>query len=988
MADTFNVDQFREDLLSRNLYSVDKPYPAELNTKQKIANSVNSVMNWVAPFKGYDLTNTVYGRLLITPNTPIAKIGLHMLGVHLMYQVKSNLSREYLPTINPLGALKGGKLIEFKEDFSITKLNDSRWYMKVLDRVSGAVGVYSPKLINLTNGGGNSELMDNTGKGQLTKLFEHINLNELFKPYSSEYQRNAERIGFKLKHSGGVFSNVDGGFIGYGGELTFDSMKFVNTTTGWVRNTTINDFSAEYLGVVEQNIDFVDYDEGNVNKWVDGEVLDGGINPRKSLVWGVSENYNENNIKHGVLKNTLDLMVGSDGRLIDQTKEVVSFQGSKPGFNGSALVNRTFGEIGKKHERQHTVNNQYNRLAKAIRSNGCKLYDDIFLGAKDSVIYDSVIPRVHPTRDDEGNLNIENLMFSIENLAVETKDSGYGYGWLDDGTHIPLSEVGVGGGRMIWFAPYDVRFNETTNNRIESTVMMGRNEPMYNYQSSERSGTISFKLIIDHPPHVRSISKREGGNPLHRDYAEFFAFGGDYEYNEDIPEPEPPEEEQVVPPPPPPPLPTEPSKIKLFFANDQPKTNNINTVFDYLYSVGYEVRSDVKPGRDENGNLYDGTARSFGLNNGNFVAIGETCLLPISNSNIFQFTVDKNCFENSGFSQYDVEFPTEKFESFFNFYSSDIDLATKYFKIIITSSATKHHRNQDIQSQYNLELSKRRTEAAEKFIKDRLLALFPGDKNLINNIEFELNWTGSKDSGVTDNNVDSGQAKEERVAVVEVKRNSLVYPDPEEVEPVPEPEPPPIRIPEPEFLYKHRGDEEDNGVLPGFSSISGGYFYPTFHSQTPEEFHRRLTFLQQCSRQGTSIRYDSDSDGNMTIKNSVFGKQPICVLRYGDFIHSKVIIENLNIDYDDAPLDFNPEGFGVQPMFADVTLQVKFIGGQSLRTPIDALQNAISFNYYANSSYSNKGMYKKAYETSEKQRRFNDDVVEQMRNRSSWNNFD
>ena len=36
---------------------------------------------------------------------------------------------------------------------------------------------------------------------------------------------------------------------------------------------------------------------------------------------------------------------------------------------------------------------------------------------------------------------------------------------------------------------------------------------------------------------------------------------------------------------------------------------------------------------------------------------------------------------------------------------------------------------------------------------------------------------------------------------------------------------------------------------------------------------------------------------------------------------------------------------------------MKVIGGQSLRTPIDALQNAVSFNYYANSTYTKSGTY-------------------------------
>ena len=46
--------------------------------------------------------------------------------------------------------------------------------------------------------------------------------------------------------------------------------------------------------------------------------------------------------------------------------------------------------------------------------------------------------------------------------------------------------------------------------------------------------------------------------------------------------------------------------------------------------------------------------------------------------------------------------------------------------------------------------------------------------------------------------------------------------------------------------------------------------------------------------------------------------------------------------------DLNPEGIGVQPMFAKVNLGITILGGQSLSGPISRLQNAVSFNYYAN----------------------------------------
>ena len=159
-------------------------------------------------------------------------------------------------------------------------------------------------------------------------------------------------------------------------------------------------------------------------------------------------------------------------------------------------------------------------------------------------------------------------------------------------------------------------------------------------------------------------------------------------------------------------------------------------------------------------------------------------------------------------------------------------------------------------------------------------------------------------------------------------------------------------------VMTERGTSE-TAILNGFKSVSGNYYYPVFHSQTPEDFHKRLTFLQQCTRQGAAKKYNAevDTNGILRARNSVFGRQPICILRIGDFFYTKIVIETVTIDYADTTWDMNPEGFGMQPMMAKITLQVKIIGGQSLRGPIDALQNAVAFNYYANSTFTDKGMY-------------------------------
>lgn len=145
------------------------------------------------------------------------------------------------------------------------------------------------------------------------------------------------------------------------------------------------------------------------------------------------------------------------------------------------------------------------------------------------------------------------------------------------------------------------------------------------------------------------------------------------------------------------------------------------------------------------------------------------------------------------------------------------------------------------------------------------------------------------------------------------------------------------------------------------------YFDPAFHSMTPEGFNMRCTFLQQCTRQGDTMSA-SDKSGVRTASNMAFGRPPFCVLRLGDFFNQLIVIKSLNIAYDDdgaLTWDLNDEGIGAQPMIAKVTIGFDFIGGSDLAGPVRRLQNAMSFNYYANTSlYDNRAdrMYYEAEE--------------------------
>lgn len=133
------------------------------------------------------------------------------------------------------------------------------------------------------------------------------------------------------------------------------------------------------------------------------------------------------------------------------------------------------------------------------------------------------------------------------------------------------------------------------------------------------------------------------------------------------------------------------------------------------------------------------------------------------------------------------------------------------------------------------------------------------------------------------------------------------------------------------------------------------YFDPAFHSISPEGFNARLTFLHQCTRQGATIGSGDINQQGRTANNLAFGRPPVCILRIGDFYYTKIAIRSISIEYDPLVWDLNQEGIGTMPMFADINIQFKFLGGHGLSGPISRLQNAVSFNYYANTEvYDNR----------------------------------
>ena len=144
--------------------------------------------------------------------------------------------------------------------------------------------------------------------------------------------------------------------------------------------------------------------------------------------------------------------------------------------------------------------------------------------------------------------------------------------------------------------------------------------------------------------------------------------------------------------------------------------------------------------------------------------------------------------------------------------------------------------------------------------------------------------------------------------------------------------------------------KESNPVLYGSIADKIKFFNPAFHSMTPEGLNARLTFLNQCVRPGETIPVigtDGKPKYNDAV-NTAFGAPPVLILRIGDFYNGKIIPKTISFSYDPLVLDMNPEGIGVQPMIANVNLSFDMIGGMGLAKPVEQLQNALSFNFYAN----------------------------------------
>lgn len=629
-------------------------------------------------------------------------------------------------------------------------------------------------------------------------------------------------------------------------------------------------------------------------------------------------------------------------------------------------------------------------LGRLRPNNGAQRLND------NSVLQDNGYVKITPFhRDgqlDGGRESLKKYMFSIENLA-----------WKGFTTKEMLSneQIGPFGGRIMWFPPYNLKFNENINTSWRDNEFIGRGEKIYTYANTDRGGTLDFTLLIDHPSILDKASGM-GKNGLEEDdVLRFFAGCGKLDVGEVEDEPLAKDES-----------PKDEDNNDDRNAQLKPDAKNIEVGYIIFYPNNFSAKkywSDLQTIFDRMDNYeMSNSADAFT----EMDAMWEKQKLAEYNyDNFSKYSLNRNLWDEGtaqqiggllGIDHMENYYPYSKFKKLNEFFKSGategetgiFGYSTKYYEI--DSIEVRGFASSHGYEKANQTLSQDRAKTiqkmaqylcggidANKFTTGECATIpvdEPGKKEDVNDkaakiarsavITFKIKL---KDDAVPpiDGNTDEA-GREGRYSGDDISDESNTT-TPESGVSVTQT---PNGVQEVvsttfhsdgdksyytyqnEFMYFKQLEATNNLVYKNIVD-KVKFFDPAFHSMTPEGFNARLNFLQQCTRQGPTVLShagDETKDNSEYIKmagNLAFGMAPYCILRIGDFYYSKIVIDSISINYDNGggvQWDLNPEGVGVQPMMATVNISFKFIGGQDIDGPVAQLQNAISYNYYANSS--------------------------------------
>ena len=920
------------------------------------------------------------------------------------------------------------------------------------------------KFFNRLMGGGEtgSQIMfNNMGAGQRSRLFKNIDFNR----YKPNFPRNFfQRVGGTLLGTVSDNSNF------YVGSITSNPSQVFSP----VGDVPVNQFGVEQQSPVYGPSELAQLYEGpsqSVRLGANGPTYSNGGGIEGGFTW-VSPKYRGNagkkvGINGEVTEQDEDFRPSSyvntesvnndfrDGSILDKTQRIIDSQpqgGKRLQHVGNAIdqVSKVFNDGYKELTKGSRVYRYVGAIGQEVGTEYCRVFakDLPYLQYNDLQKTDGITTEgrrfAYSVLDKTYNLNIvpnkqeggqdstnivgtinnavaKKYMFSLENLAWRTSSTP-GFSTSD----LPVCERGPNDGRVMWFPPYGLTFSESVQSNWNTSDFLGRPEPIYTYKNTSRTGSLQWKIVVDHPSVLNVIVNKVLGNETNKTRVDsilesFFAGCRKYDIYELA-------KKYVTV------NPNDLFELQQAISSKEMTREQIVYTRDTIESGAFSPGSQAQPLAQEGGggntNLDFKEYLQLGFYFGNDYPKPDTQI---------NYTQEYTRYTSSSNREYyNKQSNAEATSTFFNTVVTPNYEAINQFAIELGKQLNSNKEGSVtilIDSScsapatvaYNKELSKRRIDAMIKyFTENPATSKFVTSSRLMvkpNNPQGEIarstpmkssktegpyppevfspNGTtfscsdeataGAGDTQVGANEIFTVGAMACRRAYISNIESTLNNPQPDsdsqstpggQTNPTTIPGRVPILIGNvvtqtvPEPIIEQRWEPRDNitkkvvrallSECDYFETIKAEtpmvydnlkdklkFFQPSFHSMTPEGLNSRLTFLQQCMRPGDTIPTvkQSTPGGKQELQydnasNTSFGAPPVLVLRVGDFYNTKIIPTSLQIQYEG--LDINPEGIGVQPMIANITLAFNFVGGSGLKESVDKLQNALTFNYYAN----------------------------------------
>jgi|LakMenEpi03Aug12_release.lakeMendotaPanAssembly.Ray.scaffolds.fasta_scaffold05479_10 hypothetical protein len=926
----------------------------------------------------------------------------------------------------------GGSLLPFSLipgsyfDPNINPPRPSTIAQSLLANPIAAVGNFVSNLLGAGKTG-SQIFYNNTGGGQKSILWKNINFNR----YKPNYDRTLlDRLGGVIVGSQTNNANF------YVGSTTSDPSRVFSPS----RELPVDAFGNEQQSPVYGPQELAQLYEGpsrevrlgaNGPTYSNGGGIEGGFTwtstkyrgnaGKKVGVGGVIINEDEDFRPSSYNSTESTERTFKQGSILDETQRIINSQpqgGKRLQHVGNAIdqVSKVFNDGYKEITKGSKVLSYVGAIGQEVGTEYCRVFakDTPYLQYNDLQKTDGIVTEgrrfSYSVLDKTYNLNIvpnkqeggqdstniigtennayaKKYMFSIENLAWATSNTP-GYTVSD----LPVCERGPNGGRVMWFPPYGLTFSENIQANWQQTDFIGRPESIYTYKNTSRGGSLTWKIVVDHPSVLNVIVNKVLANETNKTRVDsilesFFAGCRKYDLYELA------KKYYTIPP-------NDLFQIQQAIGSKESTREQIQYALKEITTIP-QVSSDNSTGGAPEDTFKQFLNKSFYFNNAipkpkgdkNFGVLYESYIkqkpeyetqskgtettlffnnVIIPNKNVIDGLIDELEKQFTNSSEGNVTIVIDATTSAKASLSSNDELSARRI-----DSAISYITNNSKMTPYVNGTPKRlivvpgvaRGESAQPesydvttktfFVKGNITCTDKdgGDNQAINNEVFTTSAMACRRAYISS----IKSTLKAPPAVLPEKKTTVVTGNvvtKTETTPVIETtvtlrdniSKRVLRSLLSECDYFETIKEESPLVYDNLKDKLK-FFQPGFHSITPEGLNSRLTFLQQCMRPGDTIPTIRNENGSRVLTyndatNTSFGAPPVLILRVGDFYNTKVIPKSLSFTYED--LDLNPEGIGVQPMIANVTLTFDFVGGSGLKESVDKLQNALTFNYYAN----------------------------------------